>query len=90
MLRAVPFTERKIDAMDALILYALVLLFLVAFTLLVFVFVQKPEVSVQVQQNSTSAHGDRVSYGVVVAVFVFFVLLTFIIRRGVTRRAPGS
>jgi hypothetical protein len=88
MLRSAPFTERKIDAMDALILYALVLLFLVTFTLLVFVFVQKPAISVQAQHNGTSAHGDRVSYGVVVAVFVFFVLLTFIIRRGVTLRAP--
>jgi phosphate starvation-inducible membrane PsiE len=82
MLRPAPFTERKIDAMDALILYALVLLFLVAFTLLVFVFVQKPAISVQAQHNSTSAHGDRVSYGLILAFFVFFSVLTFLVRRG--------
>ncbi len=68
--------------MDALILYGLVLLFLVAFTLLVFLFVGQSEVSSPAQQNSTSMHGNLVSYGLVAAVFVFFVLLTFLVRRG--------
>jgi hypothetical protein len=44
--------------------------------------VQKPEASVQAQQNSTSAHGDWVSYGLMLAFFVFFSVLTFLVHRG--------
>ena len=68
--------------MSTWILYGLVIIFLLAFPLLVLAFVQSPEASTQEQKDSASStHIDKVSYGLALAFFVFFSLLTFAIQR---------
>jgi hypothetical protein len=69
--------------MSILIIYSLVIVFLLAFPLLVLAFVRSPEVSAQKQlENTSKAQVDKVSYGLILAFFVFFSLLTFAIHRG--------
>lgn len=68
--------------MSIWILYGLVIIFLVAFPLLVLAFVQAPEVSTQAQPGGISTmRVEKVSYGLVLAFFVLFALLTFAIHR---------
>jgi hypothetical protein len=74
--------ERRIYAMSIWILYGLVIVFLLAFPLLVLASVQSPKASVQEQKDSAStAHIDKVSYGLALAFLVLFSLLTFAIQR---------
>jgi len=69
--------------MSILIIYSLVIVFLLAFPLLVLVFVQSPEVATQKQlENTSKGHVDKVSYGLILAFFVLFALLTFALHRG--------
>ena len=68
--------------MSIWIIYGLVIVFLLAFPLFVLAFVQGPEASIQAQQSSIStARVEKVSYGLMLAFFVLFALLTFVIRR---------
>ncbi len=68
--------------MSIWILYGLVIIFLLAFPLLVLAFVRSPEVPAQEQKDSKSTtHIDKVSYGLMLAFFVLFSLLTFAIQR---------
>jgi hypothetical protein len=68
--------------MSIWIIYGLVIIFLVAFPLLVLAFVQAPEASTQVEQSNISTmQVEKVSYGLVLAFFVLFALLTFVVRR---------
>ncbi|MBA2395850.1 MAG: hypothetical protein H0V70_24240 [Ktedonobacteraceae bacterium] len=68
--------------MSIWIIYGLVIVFLLAFPLFVLAFVQAPEASTQVQQgNVSTARVDKLSYGLVLAFFVLFALLTFVVRR---------
>jgi hypothetical protein len=68
--------------MSVWIIYSLVIVFLLAFPLLVLTFVRSSETSAQKQQNNASTvYVDKVSYGLVLAFFVFFSLLTLAIHR---------
>jgi hypothetical protein len=68
--------------MSIWILYGLVIIFLLAFPLLVLALVQAPESSTEKQKESSSmTHIDKVSYGLALAFFVLFSLLTFAIHR---------
>ena len=64
------------------LLYGLVIIFLLAFPLFVLAFVQSPEGAAQEQKDNVSAARiDKVSYGLVLAFFVIFSLLTFVVQR---------
>ncbi len=69
--------------MEIWIVYSLVIVFLVAFPLLVLSFAQQPDVSSQIQRNTTdTAKINAIAYGLVVAFFVLFSLLAFAINKG--------
>ena len=69
--------------MSILIIYSLIIVFLLAFPLLVLVFVRSPEGSALARPSDTNtARSNGIAYGLLLAFFVFFALLTFAIRRG--------
>jgi Na+-driven multidrug efflux pump len=69
--------------MSIWIIYSLVIVFLLAFPLLVLAFVRSPEASAQMGSNDTNtAKSNGIAYGLLLAFFVFFTLLTFALQRG--------
>jgi hypothetical protein len=67
--------------MSIWIIYGLVIVFLLAFPLLVLALVQSPGASAQKQPGSSSTALGKVSYGAVATLLVLFVVLTFAVHR---------
>jgi hypothetical protein len=75
--------REEIHVMSVWIIYGLVIIFLLAFPLLVLAFVRSPEASVQASSNDTNtARSNGIAYGLLLAFFVLFALLTFVLQRG--------
>jgi hypothetical protein len=75
--------REEICTMSIWIIYSLVIVFLLAFPLLVLAFVRSPEASVQASSNDTNtARSNGIAYGLLLAFFVLFALLTFALQRG--------
>ena len=69
--------------MSIWIIYSLVIVFLLAFPFLVLTFVRPSETSGQTESNDTNtAKSNGIAYGLLLAFFVFFALLTFTLQRG--------
>ena len=69
--------------MSIWILYSLVIIFLLAFPLLVLTSVQAPEESAPMKQNNTNTiKSAGIAYVLILTFFVFLALLTFVIQRG--------
>jgi hypothetical protein len=69
--------------MSVWIIYSLVIVFLLAFPLLVLVFARSPEASVQASSNDTNtAKSNGIAYALLLAFFVLFALLTLVLQRG--------
>jgi hypothetical protein len=69
--------------MSIWIIYSLIIVFLLAFPLLVLAFVRSPDVSAPAGSNDTNTtKSNGIAYGLLFAFFVFFALLTFALQRG--------